>query len=69
MGGVLGRGHGLREDGKVPGCQGLGQYHHALEGLGQRKLLVAILDPKDHEGHPVHVLPIQEPAREEDFGY
>lgn len=65
MGGALGRGRGLRGDGKVPGCQGLGQYLHSLQGLGQRKLLVVILDPKDHEGHPVHVLPVQEPVRKE----
>lgn len=66
--GLRGGAWSRRERRRFQAVTGLGQYHHALEGLGQRKLPIAILDPKDHEGRPVHVLPVQEPARQGDVG-
>lgn len=69
----MGRGRGAGE-GAGRGChsklsfQGVRKYHYAREGVGQRNLLIAILDPKNHEGCPVHVFPVQEPERQGDLG-
>ena len=61
------RGRGAGEGGGSPKWRRLRGTEHLNtgEGLGQRNPLVTILDPKDDEGDSIHILPIQEPERQE----
>ena len=61
------RGRGAGEEGGSPKWRRLRGAEHLNtgEGLGQRNPLFTILDPKDDEGYSIHILPIQEPERQE----